>query len=416
MSYFHFKPVHDETFEKSFLVIFLAFSIGIFTVALILWNRLIRLRLPRELFTLEDCSNSMRFWIVLELALIFWIFTFLTLWALIKKLRQKDSAHPLIFLILRFQKYLRSNRRYVMISNFSNDYISNAPKFIWIFFLKQSQKWTRFVGRILVAQGCLYIKRLYHPYICRESYMKKLEFTLILFAYLPRALLGVILLCEVIINRKIELFYALLPLLIIPTLFWAILKAVDHTSYFDMMYIKRELKDLNVLWYNERDVDIDYIKNGLKDEQYPIVFHCSKDEYLTDRAKDWFIEGKELPGVLAIRDSMNSMKWLLLNDAPKNVLHCKEVNNLITLYYQIYEGDRFANKLETFHEYCEAYAKDYAQKANKEESLETKAIINKYYKKYIFKSYLYKYLCPLVTRSLYALSYSFWVLIYIGMY
>jgi hypothetical protein len=117
------------------------------------------------------------------------------------------------------------------------------------------------------------------------------------------------------------------------------------------------------LEYNDAATDIDEIINGLKDEQCQRLFHCSKDEYLDDRDKDWLVKGKELPGVLATRDSMNSMKWLLINinDNPKSVLHRKKVNNLITLYRDAY---RFI--LEMFHE---KYAEDFSREIIEEKDL-----------------------------------------------
>jgi hypothetical protein len=418
MSYFNFKPVWSKKHEQYFIVIILGFLFGIFTISFMLWNKLIRVRLPRELHQLEYSHTYFRFWIVLELSIIFWLITLVVVWRFIKELRQNTKAHPLLIRLgENLKEYFKKNKKLVFLYKFWIYYVLDAPTFIWLFLLRQSPKFSRLAGKFLLTRCCLYLATLYPPRNedneeLNQNFRTKQELTIIICNFLPRIIIVIVLLYEVIINKKIQIFYAILPLWIIPTAFKTFLSLVSYTRDIESVYILKELKDFGVLAYEEDERNKEEIKK-LKGDDFETLFFCTKDEYLAAQSKDWFTQGKELSGVLSLKDDSH-VHWLLINDVSPSILRNKEVNELITLYWKESSAEDFADRFESFAENCKNFSQQYAKKAMEVEDAEDKVYFQQVSKRLKYRFYIFQYLLFIIRYTLYALSYSIWICIYLG--
>jgi hypothetical protein len=115
----------DKRFENSVWTTILGLTMGILTISLILWHRLIRERLPRdvtgELF-------SLRFWIILFLFLLYFGEVVYTLYQLYKQWKGITKTNRYI---TRVAEYFDSKKALMDVVRFIRYYVFMGPLFLW---------------------------------------------------------------------------------------------------------------------------------------------------------------------------------------------------------------------------------------------------------------------------------------------
>jgi hypothetical protein len=219
------RAVFSEKHERSFWTVFTGLTMGMFTILLILWNRLIRERLPREI---NGELYSVQFWIVLFLFLISLLPLLLYLHKLQKRLRGIEKVNPIF---LRFLNYLSSKPHIIDAFKFIDNYFIHAPQYLWRFLyfnLPRKYKsnvlnWIYRLGRFIWLQ-C---------FPQHSNYVFRQVLTTIMFLYIPKILVFSVFCYEIVIYKKLELFYYCAPMLLIPVIFLSLRRILLDVSYYE---------------------------------------------------------------------------------------------------------------------------------------------------------------------------------------
>src|ERR1700735_3601977 len=232
--------VFDEKFERSFLTILLGCTVGLYVVCIIIWNRLIRERLPKELLAEAQPCNSYTFWLILYLFVINSLYIILDLYRLQKNLRGITKTNPYV---TKFVEILNKSTLY----RYLRYYVALSPLFLFYFiYMHLPKRWAyNLVDRPLFKiVGKIYEKffNIHCNYILRQTW------TLMILVYFPRILAYSVLLYEIVINHKIDLFYSIAPILLIPlfsrvinrTMYEHCCKIIRGTQiYFELEHLAR---------------------------------------------------------------------------------------------------------------------------------------------------------------------------------
>jgi hypothetical protein len=231
---FKIFTVFDDKFESSFITIILGLSTGIGWISLVIWNRLIRERLPRDLSFTVGVTNSIGYYIQLGLFIYFFCLLVFYCHKLYKKIRGIEK--PLRFSMYIF-KYLDKHDKIINIIQYLSNYVFDGPFFLWRFILinvtqyvdKFVIKFIRLLKRIFFS-----IENAFFPNN-RPGFIKKKIITWVILWVCPRILALSVLLYEIAINKHIEYFYYIAPALLIPVLMGVIRRILFDIS---IMYTK----------------------------------------------------------------------------------------------------------------------------------------------------------------------------------
>ena len=186
---------------NNLIISFLVTSIYIISY---IWNRFIRIRLPKEVYYHEIISLQDKITIIICFVYLF-LFSYYTLkyFQIIPRPNSKFKR-----LREKFGEYLKSKKIITKFLEKFNEHVMNAPKNIYNYFYM-------FIYIRPFIWSCAQFLHIHFemkpiiPYIC--------------FFILPRFIIAIVLLIEVIFFNYIRCFYNLLGLLVIPLLFKIIL-------------------------------------------------------------------------------------------------------------------------------------------------------------------------------------------------
>jgi hypothetical protein len=210
---------------------FISILFGISYISFILWNRLIRVRLPKELFITNE--YDLTFFIVFLLTVIFGILFIYYLLNLIKYLPREPGRiiKKLIIMEERVNKY----QIYIFVQQVKKAFME-GPLYLYLFLYNQTR---------LVHVGTEKIG--IHLFNIFTDYKKLPYLVYIIMIVFPRLIVSMVLVIEVIYLRELNLFYEVLPLLLLPLIikgYFGILQShsesimKSYEKYFSFYYDK----------------------------------------------------------------------------------------------------------------------------------------------------------------------------------
>ena len=237
--------------------LFFSFIFTIIYILIYLWNRFIRIRLPREINYHEILTISDKFIVIIFLGYFFlFLYYFLTFLKVIPNPKSKINKFYIKFInFLKAKKYINISIIFInkhIINGFDNVY-NYLYMFVYI------KPFIRFCANIL------------HKYFINKPFIPYC-----LFLILPRFIIVIILFIEIVFFNYIYFFYKILILLSIPLIFKLILYMIEHhakscldvfNDYFDFKLINDALEisfkvlddpikiqeQQNLLWQAEND-------------------------------------------------------------------------------------------------------------------------------------------------------------------
>jgi hypothetical protein len=191
---------------------YLSILLGLFYCLFILWNRLLRLRNPVDLFTEYTTFRILIYFFLLVLSIILFFYY-------IKKL---FNIQPKLILLKR----ILEKPLFISLNIIIQEYILNAPKNLYEWFYE------RIKIRPFIEQCCGFI----HEYTFNQK--KYFMYILIFFMASFRIVLCFLFLHGVFYLHKLTYFYKGLIFLLIPMCFSILLFSIDHLSKINKVYIE----------------------------------------------------------------------------------------------------------------------------------------------------------------------------------
>jgi hypothetical protein len=236
--------------ENSYLAVFCGVAVGILTISLILWNRVIREHLPREI---TGEIYSLTFWIILFLLIVRALQTVVRLYKLQKLVRGIPTKNKLlIYLAVTFVETITKTEKRTKYLNFIGRYIFQAPLYLWWFIhfnmpfkLKGKLRELNF-EIIMFLSDKIYLPGLSSkislfpppnqhlialPPLDEDLCRRQIAITEILFVYIPRILTFSVFLYEIAVNRELYYFYSVAIILLIPLIFYSFLRISYDLAY-----------------------------------------------------------------------------------------------------------------------------------------------------------------------------------------
>jgi hypothetical protein len=223
------KVFQGNNFENYRITIIIGLFSGIFWIVFILWNRLIRDRLPRDLTLAQP--YSFQFWIVLSL---FIYFIFISLYSL-NKIQRKwerllipNTPGDIDKVICKLATKLQKRTILLRILEFFKNYVLDAPLYLWRFVYFNASK--KFVFNLYQIIACYYIFRKVLP---MDINRYQAILSIIIFIHTPRIIAFIVFLCEILVRQKLEVFYSVAVILLIPVIFKSFRRIFFDLAYFE---------------------------------------------------------------------------------------------------------------------------------------------------------------------------------------
>src|ERR1700734_3871553 len=245
------KKVFPGKYEESLWTIFLGLIMGILTISFIIWNRLIREALPRDL-TAEQ-PFTFRFCIIVFFFVYMTLGVILQVNSLQKKLRGITTKSR-IFTTTAL--YLQKRPKLVDILQFVLNYILSAPLYLWRFCFFNLNFKNTYTGAIVDffyhRIGTFCADHLFPGRIAGEcaGYYRETLATIIL-VYIPRIMVFSVFLFETLIYKKIEVFYYVAVILLIPLMFFALRRILMDISYYELERLQKKFIKITIVGKDE---------------------------------------------------------------------------------------------------------------------------------------------------------------------
>jgi hypothetical protein len=227
--------VFDEKYEGYFLTVICGLVVGIFWISFIIWNRLIRERLPRDL-TLGE-PYSITFLIVLILFLYFLGMIIIKVYFWIKAWRGITKTNKYI---IKFTEW--SQPKLVNFLNFQIQYILGASLYVWRYlyfkFPYEKFKYKFFINPI--SNFGVFVYYAYAPNENRKKNVHRYLITLISFVYLPRIIAFSVFLYEITMFKELNYFYTVAVILLLPLIFQSLRRILFDIGHYEMEFLKEE--------------------------------------------------------------------------------------------------------------------------------------------------------------------------------
>jgi len=275
---FQSKYVFSENLEKFRWINILGLCMGIFWIFFIIWNRLIRERLPREitgkLFTLQ-------FWLILWLCLLYTTLWIICIYKLYKRFNLQNKIQKKFIFFDSFITFLENHKTMVNFIQIFASYVLKSPLFLWRYiYTKLSDKKKVIIKKIIF----IFCSKLYENlgYSKCNNWLKQ-TIVLLIFEYFPRILAFTIFFFEICIYRELNYFYTIAIILLVPL----ISKSLRRIS-FDLLYDEID------------NLELDFQKFGIKttvvgkDEEDFNVYRLNNlsetlsDEIFIEKSKEFF--------------------------------------------------------------------------------------------------------------------------------
>jgi hypothetical protein len=214
-----------KVYDKDNLIrIVIGCSLGVLWISLIIWNRLIRELLPKDLSV--DEIYSLRFWIVICLLIssVFW--SIYILYKLCFKKNSIKKGRLTVILEKRFPGIYRAKEEF---SEFSSRYISGSTVYLWRYLhINAPERYKEPVVKLLYKLG-LGFNRVID---CTATAVT------VLLVYLPRILVFSVFLYEIVVYKKLEYFYSIAILLLIPLIFNGLRRILRDIGEYDCIALE----------------------------------------------------------------------------------------------------------------------------------------------------------------------------------
>jgi hypothetical protein len=260
----------NKNWENSFFTIFCGLMMGLWITSFVIWHRLIRERLPREVI---GEVSSYTYWIVLYA----FIICFFQLLYKLNELRKEFKGLPstkaqLLPYVIDF---LKAHTNLFKILEFFSLYFVSGPLFLWRFIylnvlsLKIKTDLTKYCYNfgLFLWTKCFFEKSNYHLRVVLTIYV------LIL---LPRIIAISLFLYEIVINQKLDMFYRIGPILFIPVIFFSLKQIIMDICDYECERLQTKYLTLS-----------NVIKDKMGDVQHcDIIIRC---ECVSDEGFDWAV-------------------------------------------------------------------------------------------------------------------------------
>ena len=263
------KKVFPGKYEESLWTIFLGLIMGILTISFIIWNRLIREALPRDL-TAEQ-PFTFRFCIIVFFFVYMTLGVILQVNSLQKKLRGITTKSR-IFTTTAL--YLQKRPKLVDILQFVLNYILSAPLYLWrfYFFNWQNPKMQAIVD-FFYRQGIYLWNNVFPSKM--EGYYRETLATIIL-VYIPRIMVFSVFLFETLIYKKIEVFYYVAVILLIPLMFSGLRRILMDIGYYQIEKLVKKIIKITIVGKDEEYNYLQHVADDLKGAPWVDKYHFAK--------------------------------------------------------------------------------------------------------------------------------------------
>ena len=226
------SPVFNEKFESHYGTILLGLLMGIFWIFFIIWNRLIRERLPREI-TGEGEPYTISFWVILIFSLLYSYSVIYEINRLQKKYRGIDKKNAFLVKISNYLiKFLQNHKTFSDIFNILGYYVLKSPLYLWRFFYYNIPDKYHFS---VILKFAHYGTEACYRYFNSRS---KQIIAVILLLYIPRLVVCSIFFYEVVINRYLHFFYTIAVIILIPLIFMGLRRMLFDICVYESGFIQ----------------------------------------------------------------------------------------------------------------------------------------------------------------------------------
>lgn len=237
------RAVFSENLESKLLPIFLGLFMGTFWICFIIWNRLIRERLPREV---TGELYSFQFWILLYLCLFFSFCVIYEINRLQKKYRGIENTNPFVVKLSNYlAKFFENHKTISNITDILRLYVLRSPLYLWRFLYYNLPHKYHFP--VILKFAHYGTEACYRYFNVRSSRI----LTVILLLYIPRLLVSSIFFYEVVINRYLNYFYGFAVIILIPLIFMCLRRMLFDICYYEFAYIEEHWIECTVLEVDE---------------------------------------------------------------------------------------------------------------------------------------------------------------------
>jgi hypothetical protein len=257
----------------SILAVICGLVVGIFWISFIIWNRLIRERLPRDL-TLGE-PYSITFLIVLILFLFYLCKVFFIIYNEQKKLRGIILTRNKY--LQQFYNFLLQYPKFLSKIDFILNHIVDSPLYLWRFFyFNLRNEYINPVVDKLYFSGCVIFRKVYSS----ETRELHISLTVILLVFAPRIITFSVFFYEILINKELYYFYWVAVILLITYIYYAYRKMLFDISYYENLKLQEKFirvidngEKSGILWLEPRD--------GIYNESFYIKEHIYRlsDEF-----------------------------------------------------------------------------------------------------------------------------------------
>src|ERR1700728_3966527 len=270
------KKVFPGKYEESLWTIFLGLIMGILTISFIIWNRLIREALPRDL-TAEQ-PFTFRFCIIVFFFVYMTLGVILQVNSLQRKLRGITTKSR-IFTTTAL--YLQKRPKLVDILQFVLNYILSAPLYLWRFCFFNLNFKNTYTGAIVDffyhRIGTFCADHLFPGRIAGEcaGYYRETLATIIL-VYIPRIMVFSVFLFETLIYKKIEVFYYVAVILLIPLMFSGLRRILMDIGYYQIEKLVKKIIKITIVGKDEEYNYLQHVADDLKGAPWVDKYHFAK--------------------------------------------------------------------------------------------------------------------------------------------
>lgn len=220
------RKVFENKFENNIYTIIFGLSMGVAFISFIVWNRLIRERLPR---IIDGEPFSLQFWLILVIFIYFFfrvmfkIYSFYKMW---KKIKTQNKY------VSKFIHYIKNKTIIINILSFFINYVVYSPVYLWRFlYFNVPKKYKHsllsyvYIFGMFLAEDC---------FPANIKGFKKETITSIVLLYITTITVFSIFLYEIAINKELRYFYYSTILLLIPLILRALRRILYDFSYYEL--------------------------------------------------------------------------------------------------------------------------------------------------------------------------------------
>jgi hypothetical protein len=282
-----FVPIF-ESFEDNFFTILTGFLWGFAMIGFIIWLRIFRELLPRDLTETETSSATFYFVIIML------IYRIIILIIIINQKQREYRGVTKIGFVQRFYQNLREHPRRAYIYKYLVSHVINGPIFVWCFlYYNLPRNFTEPIARFYLCYAPLIA-----PHYARTNlkYERNIFITTVLLNYIPQFLTLSVFCLEIILAKRLEYFYYSLTFLLCPIVFTSIRKLMLEVGMYEIEYLRtvvfttKEMDNGEGMWFTPvAEMSEKEIAVGIQNHFHYVTFVNISICFLKLKAQDWVI-------------------------------------------------------------------------------------------------------------------------------